>query len=145
MEFAIQQCVIRFSTTNNHVKIKFLSVEIFWVQARTLDCTLAKFKLTIAYTRNALAHKPELAPMKLFYTVSINTIFIFNSNEDVEKPSFLKMALLEEEKIVSENAQNGQQQLPRSFPTRPQNCFHHLFSLRLVKKKERFTVFLPIF
>lgn len=63
-------------------------------------------------------------------------------NEDVEKPSFLQMALLHEEKIgacTSYVKDSKATLLPRSFPTRPRNCIHHmipfsLFTEDLVKR-----------
>jgi len=63
-------------------------------------------------------------------------------NEDVEKPSFLQMALLDEEKIgacTSYVKDSKATLLPRSFPTRPRNCIHHmipfsLFTQDLVKR-----------
>jgi len=66
-----------------------------------------------------------------------------DSNEDVEKPSFLQMALLDEEKIgactQSYVKDSKATLLPRSFPTRPRNCIHHmipfsLFTQDLVKR-----------
>jgi len=58
------------------------------------------------------------------------------SNEDVEKPSFLQMALLDEEKIggctsTSLVKDSKATLLPRSFPTRPRNCIHHMIPFSL--------------
>ena len=56
------------------------------------------------------------------------------SNEDVEKPSFLQMALLDEEKIgacTSYVKDSKATLLPRSFPTRPRNCIHHMIPFSL--------------
>jgi len=64
-------------------------------------------------------------------------------NEDVEKPSFLQMALLDEEKIgacTSYVKDSKATLLPRSFPTRPRNCIHHMipFSLFTEDLEKRF-------
>jgi len=65
-------------------------------------------------------------------------------NEDVEKPSFLQMALLDEEKIGACTSYVKDSKpatlLPRSFPTRPRNCIHHIipFSLFTQELAKRF-------
>lgn len=65
-------------------------------------------------------------------------------NEDVEKPSFLQMALLDEEKIGGCTSYVKDSKpatlLPRSFPTRPRNYIHHIipFSLFTQELAKRF-------